>query len=145
MGLIEEIPWRGIRDSTCKMRNSKMRIRKLFLSRNRNYFNSIAFDQLAQPPSTAQMLITQYQRAANIAPRETTIFDAVVLDSNILISWTKVATWPHSGMIYGRRVRRGGKINSSNNQKVQTGGICPHHRQCLRQHLQRGPRCLHRL
>ena len=29
----------------------------------------IAFDQLAQPPSTAQTLITEYQRAANIAPR----------------------------------------------------------------------------
>eukprot|EP00439_Symbiodinium_sp_Y106_P070468 s558_g12.t1 len=39
------------------------------ISRNRYCFNSIAFDQLAQPPSTAQTLITQYQRAANIAPR----------------------------------------------------------------------------
>ena len=38
------------------------------ISRDRFCFNPIAFDQLAQPPSTAQTLITQYQKAANIAP-----------------------------------------------------------------------------
>ena len=36
------------------------------ISRNRYCFNSMAFDQLAQPPSAAQTLITPYQRAANI-------------------------------------------------------------------------------
>ena len=35
------------------------------ISRNRYCFNSMAFDQLAQPPSAAQTLITPYQRAAN--------------------------------------------------------------------------------
>ena len=38
------------------------------ISRDRFCFNPIAFDQLAQPPSTAQTLITPYQKAANIAP-----------------------------------------------------------------------------
>ena len=60
-----------------------------------------------------------------------------------------LATWPRSGVIRGRRVRRGGKINSSNNQKDPAGGVCPRHRQCphqcLRQLLQRGLPCLRRL
>ncbi|CAE7561495.1 unnamed protein product, partial [Symbiodinium necroappetens] len=38
------------------------------VSRNRYSFNYIAFEQLAQPPSTARSLINQYLRAANIQP-----------------------------------------------------------------------------
>ncbi|OLP89200.1 hypothetical protein AK812_SmicGene29372 [Symbiodinium microadriaticum] len=38
------------------------------VSRNRYSFNYIAFEQLAQPPSTTSGLINQYLRAANIQP-----------------------------------------------------------------------------
>ena len=38
------------------------------VSRNRYSFNYIAFEQLAQPPSTARGLINQYLRAANLKP-----------------------------------------------------------------------------
>ena len=38
------------------------------VSRNCYSFNYIAFEQLAQPPSTARSLINQYLRAANIQP-----------------------------------------------------------------------------
>ena len=38
------------------------------VSRNRYSFNYIAFEQLAQPPSTTRGLINQYIRAANLKP-----------------------------------------------------------------------------
>ena len=38
------------------------------VSRNRYSFNYIAFEQLAQPPSTGRGLINQYLRAANLKP-----------------------------------------------------------------------------
>ncbi|CAE6952265.1 unnamed protein product [Symbiodinium sp. CCMP2592] len=40
------------------------------VSRNRYCFTCIAFEQLMTPPSTANTLISQYQKAAGIAPQE---------------------------------------------------------------------------